>query len=482
MKFKVRHGNFLKSSNSTNKMMKHLIISLIPIILFAFYKNGILPYIHGYTNVYQLFKPLIMVILSCLTCFFTEYCFYKYVTKDHKNFKDLINNTYSIIPGIFLSLILPVNTSLLILIIGSVFASFIGKLVYGGFGHNIFNPALVGRLFVIASYGAVIMSSGGYYNIYESVDAVTSATPLANLSSLNYVGSYEEVVGPYGSLLDLFLGKMPGALGEVSKLLIILAFIYLVCNKVLKWRISISYLFTVFVMSFIIGIINGEGLWYPMFHILTGGLMFGAVFMATDPVTSPISNSAGVVYGICLGILTIFFRFLTPYPEGVLSSILFMNLLVPIFNNYTIKNHNKNKCAPLIFFVIVAILLSGYIGFNIKNNDNASKKDEYLQVINETVMGNTYTYDIKYKGFTSKESIEATVTIQNDYIIDIMVTNTLDHYYDSHIKNTTYIKDIINNQNNLDNVDTISGATYTSSYLKEMTKSILKYHGDKYEK
>ena len=264
--------------------------------------------------------------------------------------------------------------------------------------------------------------------------------------------------------------------------LIILAFIYLVCNKVLKWRISISYLFTVFVMSFIIGIINGEGLWYPMFHILTGGLMFGAVFMATDPVTSPISNSAGVVYGICLGILTIFFRFLTPYPEGVLSSILFMNLLVPIFNNYTIKNHNKNKCAPLIIFVILAILLSCYIGFNIKNNDNASKKDEYLQVINETVMGNTYTYDIKYKGFTSKESIEATVTIQNDYIIDIMVTNTLDHYYDSHIKNTTYIKDIINNQNNLDNVDTISGATYTSSYLKEMTKSILKYHGDKYEK
>ena len=219
-----------------------------------------------------------------------------------------------------------------------------------------------------------------------------------------------------------------------------------------------------------------------MFHILAGGLMFGAVFMATDPVTSPISNSAGVVYGICLGILTIFFRFLTPYPEGVLSSILFMNLLVPIFNNYTIKNHNKNKWAPLIIFVIVAILLSGYIGFNIKNNDNASKKDEYLQVINETVMGNTYTYDIKYKGFTSKESIEATVTIQNDYIIDIMVTNTLDHYYDSHIKNTTYIKDIINNQNNLDNVDTISGATYTSSYLKEMTKSILKYHGDKYEK
>ena len=104
-------------------------------------------------------------------------------------------------------------------------------------------------------------------------------------------------------------------------------------------------------------------------------------------------------------------------------------------NDKRIVNESRN----------LALFCYVLIGFNIKNNDNASKKDEYLQVINETVMGNTYTYDIKYKGFTSKESIEATVTIQNDYIIDIMVTNTLDHYYDSHIKNTTYIKDIIIN-------------------------------------
>lgn len=481
MDFKVRHGNFLKSANSTNKMMRHLVISLIPIILFSFYKNGILSYINGYVNLYGMFKPLIMVVLSSSVCLFSEYCWYRFITKDKKDIKELINTTYSLIPGIFLALVLPINTSLLILVIGSIFASVIGKLVYGGFGHNIFNPALVGRIFVIASYGAVIMESGGYYNAYESVDAVSKATPLTNLTTLKYVGSYSQIVLPYGGMMNLLIGKMPGALGEVSKILIIVSFLYLVFNKVLKWRITVSYVSTVFLLSMIIGFINGCGLWYPVFHILVGGLLFGAVFMATDPVTSPIANSSCILYGICLGILTIFFRFLTPYPEGVLSSILFMNLFVPIFNNYKIKNYEKKSKIPIIVILVLGITLSLYIGFSIKNRSVVNEKDEYLVVVNETVIGGIYTYDVKYKGFTSRDSIEATISIKNNKIFDIMITKMEDHYYDSHIKNTSFIKDIINNQNNLDNVDTISGATYTSKYLKDMVRATINYHGDKNE-
>lgn len=480
MEFKVKDGNYLKSSNTTSKMMFKLLISLIPIILFSFYKNGILPYIKGYADIFMMFKPLMMVIISSIVCLFSEYLWY-YFTSSKKSIKYLINNSYSIIPGVFLALILPINTSYLILIIGSIFATIIGKMVYGGFGHNIFNPALIGRIFIIASYGGIILNQGGYFNPYEKIDAISSATPLANLSSINYIGSYNEVVGPYGGLINLFLGKIPGTLGEVSKLLIICSFIYLVYNKVIKVRIPISYISTVFVMSMIIGLINGCGLWYPMFHILVGGLLFGAVFMATDPVTSPISINSQIVYGICLGILTIFFRFLTPYPEGVLSSILFMNLFIPIFNNVSIKNCFKNTYHYIIIFIIIGIILSVFIGFKLKNTTTTNNNDEYLKVVDVIIDNDKYTYKVTYRGFTSDNGIEANVIIKNNTLLSIDVINTTDHYYDTHIKNTNYLHEIVQKQNDLDSIDTISGATYTSKYLKDMIKAVFAYHRGNYE-
>lgn len=483
MEFRVKQGNYLKSNDSTRKMMFHLLLSLLPIILYSFYKNGILPYIKGYTNIYMLFKPLIMVIIPSVICLFTEYVWYKYIQKTDKTIKELLIKTYSIIPGIFLGLILPINTNILILIIGSVFASVIGKLVYGGFGHNIFNPALVGRIFIIASYGAIIMSNGGYLNALEKVDTISSATPLTNLSSINYIGTYDQIVAPYGTLLDFLVGNIPGSIGETCKILCILGFIYLAFIKVIKWRIPIYYIATVFTLSFIIGINNDLGIWYPLFHILSGGLLFGAVFMATDPITSPISINACRIYGICLGILTIVFRFLTPYPEGVLSSILFMNLLVPIFNKWTIKyRFNNKKYIPLIVVIIVGILLAFYIGNNIKNNKVETPiVKTYLNIINEERIGNETIYQVKYRGFTNKEAIEAKITFSNKTIIGIEITNILDHYYDSYIKNTGYLNTLIINQSDLSQVDTISGATYTSKYLKDMIKEIASYHGAKYE-
>ncbi len=480
MEFKNKDGNYLKSSNSTNKMMLNLIISLVPIILYAFYKNGILPYIKGYGNFFTMLKPLLMVIIPSIVCLSTEYVWY-YLTKNKKSIKYLLNNSYSIIPGIFLGLILPINTSYLMLIIGSIFASLVGKMIYGGFGNNIFNPALIGRLFIIASYGGVIMQNGGYFNLYEAVDATSSATPLANLSSINYIGTYSDIVSPYGSLLSLFLGKMAGSLGEVNKLLILIALVYLVYNKVIKVRIPIYYISTVFILSMIIGYINGCGLWYPTFHILTGGLLFGATFMATDPVTSPITKNGQIVYGILLGILTIFFRFLTPYPEGVLTSILVMNLFIPIINNISIKNRFKGASKYIISVILIGLILSIFIGYKFKNSSNVEEEDKYLQVESKEVINDNYVYKVIYRGFTSDNGIEASITINNDKVSSIIITNTTDHYYNTHIKDTNYIDNIINNQDNLDMVDTVSGATYTSKYIKDMVKAIIKYHEVHYE-
>ena len=309
--FKVKKGNFIKSNNNTKKMMYHVIISLVPIMLFSFYKNGILPILKGSGELLDIFKPLMLVIVPMLTCLLVEYIYF-IIKKDKKNILYLIEESFAFIPGIFIGLIIPINTPIWLVVIAAVIAS-LGKMLFGGLGKNIFNPALSGAIIIIVFASAYIGTQGGYLNSYE-MDAISGATPLANFSAVSYAGTYEEIVGPYGSLRSFFFGNIPGAIGETSAFLCIMAFIYLTINKVIKWRIPVCYVSTVFIMSAIIGFSNNMGIWYPLFCILSGSVLFGAVFMATDPVTSPITKHSQVLGGIILGILTIEFSERSGYP------------------------------------------------------------------------------------------------------------------------------------------------------------------------
>lgn len=477
MKFQERTGNYLKSNNTTNKIMNNFIIALIPIIIYSFYKNGIMACKNNF-NIYTLFKPLIMLIVSIITSYLTEYIWFR-IKEKNKNTKYLIKNSHGIIPAIMLTLILPINTPITVLILGSIFASFIGKLIYGGIGKNIFNPALIGRLFIITAYSSLIMNAGGYLNDYEkTIDAISGATPLTNFDNLKYLGTYDTVVKPYGGLLNFFIGNIPGAIGETSALLCIIGFIYLIVKKSVKWRIPIYYILTVFTMTTIIGLLNGMGLWYPMLQILSGGLFFGAIFMATDPVTSPITDYGQKIYGLLLGLLTVTLRYLTPYPEGVLTSILVMNLFVPIINKISINVRFSKilKTSYTIFILTIIFVMTMIISVNVKKINNVVEEKTNLQVINKEVNQDSTIYEVKHKGFMSPDSIHAKITIKNNKVTNIEILDTLDHYYDSMIKNTNYLDKLITNQNNLDTIDAISGATYTSKYLKEMVKDTLKYH------
>ena len=477
MKFQERTGNYLKSNNTTNKIMNNFIIALIPIIIYSFHKNGIMACKNNF-NIYTLFKPLIMLIVSIITSYLTEYIWFR-IKEKNKNTKYLIKNSHGIIPAIMLTLILPINTPITVLILGSIFASFIGKLIYGGIGKNIFNPALIGRLFIITAYSSLIMNAGGYLNDYEkTIDAISGATPLTNFDNLKYLGTYDTVVKPYGGLLNFFIGNIPGAIGETSALLCIIGFIYLIVKKSVKWRIPIYYILTVFTMTTIIGLLNGMGLWYPMFQILSGGLFFGAIFMATDPVTSPITDYGQKIYGLLLGLLTVTLRYLTPYPEGVLTSILVMNLFVPIINKISINVRFSKilKTSYTIFILTIIFVMTMIISVNVKKINNVVEEKTNLQVINKEVNQDSTIYEVKHKGFMSSDSIHAKITIKNNKVTNIEILDTLDHYYDSMIKNTNYLDKLITNQNNLDTIDAISGATYTSKYLKEMVKDTLKYH------
>lgn len=470
--FKVKKGNYIKSPNSTRKMMYHLILSLVPIMIFSFYKNGILPIIKGSGELLDIFKPLALIIVPTIFCLLTEYIYY-IIKKDKKTFVYLVEESFAIIPGIFIGLIIPLNTPLWLVIIASVIAS-LSKMLFGGLGKNKLNPALCGAIIIIIFASSYIGTQGGYLNAYE-VDAISGATPLANFSAVSYAGTYQEIVEPYGSLWSFFFGNIPGAMGETSAFLCVAAFIYLVVNKVIKWRIPVCYVGTVFVMSLIIGLTNNMGLWYPMFCILSGSLLFGAVFMTTDPVTTPITKHSQVLGGIILGILTVSIRYLTNYPEGVLISILIFNVLTILINKLSIKfNFNKlYNILSIIVVVIVALILTVVISNKVDYNPNANT-DPNFKVTNTEKVGNTKIYYVTSRGFTGKTSIKSKITMQNNNITNLEIVSNKESYYKL-IEDSNFLEKIVKNQNNLQAVDAVSGATYTSNYLKEIIEKIKTY-------
>lgn len=469
--FKVRNGNFIKSSNNTKKIMYHLIISLIPIILFAFYKNGILPLIKNSASAKSILNLAIVLVLPSVICILTEYLFY-ILKKEKKTFNYIITSSFAMIPGIFLSLIIPINTSIWLVVVSSIVAS-LSKMVFGGLGKNKLNPALVGGLIIIVFFSSYIAKSGGYLNPYE-VDTISRATPLSNFSAMSYSGEYDEIVGPYGSLLSFFIGNIPGAIGETSSILIIMAFIYLTINKVIKWKIPVFYVLTVFIMTLIVGLTNDMGLWYPLFNVMSGGLLFGAVFMTTDPVTSPITSHGQIISGVILGTLTVAIRYLTPFPEGVLISILIYNVITILINKLAIKFNGSRlyKILSISIVIVIALLLCVVISGRVSPKDDLSNMN--IVVTEELTENNNKVYYVTSRGYSGKTSIKSKITMNNNNIINIELIKTSESYIKM-IEDDNYIDRLIKNQNNLDELDGVSGATYTSNYLKELVMEIKEY-------
>lgn len=460
-------GPFLKSKNRTSSMMRDVFIALLPIILFTFYKNGIVPYIHHKTNSIAIFYPLVFLFLTTSTSVVTEFLYYRWVKKKEiPDCFDLLKESFSALPGLFLGLILPLNTPLCLAILGAFLATFVGKIIFGGFGNNIFNPALLGRFLIVSTYAVVISNHGGYFNAYE-MDTISSATPLSNVSS-SVIGSYKTLVKPYGSLLDFFIGTIPGAIGETSVLCCLIGFCYLAFRKVIKISIPILYIATVFVMTLIIGNINGLGIWYPLFQIMSGGLFFGSIFMATDPVTSPTTKFGQVLYGIFLGILTVVFRYLTPYPEGVLTSILTMNLFVFLLDDIGSKVRFKKIYSIFIIIpLLLALIIPIFIG---KNYVKEPSLDSEFKIVSKEQKNSITTYVVTQKSFGGL--IKAEVKIQDNNVISFKVLEQSDSYFYK-VEEADYI-DTLKNSNNLDEVDTISGATISSSSLKKLLQNTIK--------
>lgn len=398
-KFVIEKAPFIRCADekiiTTKRMMSDVVVALIPLILFGWFKNGLLPFINQFNpvsfplmpyidanvkvSIWEMLYPLVFVLLgglfSCLLeglyfMFFKYYFPNKYTNPKQKwNLKTIVTeviNSYAIIPGLILAMILPVNTPIYVLLFGCFFANVVFKMLYGGFGKNIFNPAMIAYVIIMAAFWGVINENGGSLNVLE---VVTGASPLYNFNNLTEI-TYENVVAPYGNLWSFFFGFVPGAVGETCSLLIILAFIYLVLRKVISWVVPVFYIATVFVISLVIAWVNDYGMWYPVFQVISGGLLFGAVFMATEPVTTPRSPNGKAIFAVFLGIFTLLFRLVGSLTGGAGTAILFVGLFSGVIDRVSAKlrMHRTNYKSILGYLVIILIMiaLSAYVVYKVK--------------------------------------------------------------------------------------------------------------------
>jgi electron transport complex protein RnfD len=296
------------SGDTISKNMLSVIYALIPAYLVGLYFFGL--------------GALIVSLTAVLSCVLFEYLIQKFIFKGTIT----INDGSAALTGLLLAFNLPSNIPVWMVIIGSLVAIGIAKMSFGGLGNNPLNPALVGRVFLLISF-PVAMTSWPRpipFNLHY-IDAETAATPLALLKS-----QFVEIP----KTLDLLIGNMGGSLGEVSTIALLIGLVYLLIKRIISWHIPISILVTVFIFTGILHLVNPEAYLTPVFHLLTGGLMLGAVFMATDYATSPMNTRGMLVYGVGIGIITVVIRVFGIYPEGVSFAILIMNAFTPLINTY----------------------------------------------------------------------------------------------------------------------------------------------------
>ena len=294
----------LHAKDSTRSLMLDVVIALIPAVICSVVFYG--------------WRELLLLAVSVATCVLLEWAVTRFLLKKPSTIGDLS----AVITGILLALNVPYTLPWWILVIGAVVAIGVAKLTFGGIGQNVFNPAIVGRVFLLVSYPSQMTHWEKPQGLF-GVDAITGATPLSAVKE----GSLGDI-----SYADMLFANIGGSAGEVCAIALLVGFIYLLCRRVIKPWITLSIFATVALTSLIFWGINPERFTDPLFNLLTGGLILGACFMATDYVTSPMSVWGGVIFGIGIGFLTMMIRYFGSYPEGGSFAILIMNSVVPLLN------------------------------------------------------------------------------------------------------------------------------------------------------
>ena len=305
-------------TDSVERNMYGVIIALVPALLVSFYFFGL--------------GSVVVLATSVLACVLLEWAISKFVLKNPRN---TVLDGSAILTGLLLGFNLPSNLPIWIIIIGAIFAIGFAKMPFGGLGNNLFNPALVGRAALLVAFPAQMTTWPKVGQLTSYLDAETGATPLALMKQAIKSGD-PSVLNQLPDATMLFLGNHPdgaGAMGEICALALLIGLAYMLWKKIITWHIPVSIIGTVFVFA---GLLHLSSPVYadPLSVIFSGGLMLGAIFMATDYVTSPMTAKGQLIYGVCIGLLTVVIRNWGAYPEGMSFAILIMNAFTPLINNY----------------------------------------------------------------------------------------------------------------------------------------------------
>ncbi|MGX8689778.1 MAG: RnfABCDGE type electron transport complex subunit D [Bacteroidaceae bacterium] len=314
LKLHITTSPHVHCGDTIERNMRWVIIALIPALVASFLVFGL--------------GSLIVTATSVLSCLFFEW----FITRVFLKRPSTLGDCSAVITGILLAFNLPSNLPLYMIVVGALVAIGIGKMAFGGLGNNPFNPALVGRVFLLISFPAKMTSWPVPHQLTAYADAVTGATPMNLIGQI--AGGNTAAMDQLPALKELFLGTIGGCIGEVSALALLIGLLILLWRKVITWHIPVTILATVAVLTGIMWLINPVLYVNPLYHLCSGGLMLGAIFMATDYVTSPMTHKGMVWYGIGIGFLTVVIRYFGSYPEGMSFAILLMNAVTPLINNW----------------------------------------------------------------------------------------------------------------------------------------------------
>ncbi len=305
-------------SDSVQKIMFRVVFALLPAFVISLILFGL--------------GALVVTTVAVLSCMLFEYLIARFVMGTRPTLWD----GSAVVTGMLLAFNVPSNLPIWIILIGSLVSIGIGKMSFGGLGKNPFNPALVGRVFLLISFPVQMTSwPKAVESRWAYLDATTGATPLGILKEgLKNGQPMSELMKDVPEYSQLFLGNMSGSLGEISALALLAGGLFLLWKKVITWHIPISVLLSVFAFTGILWLVDPSQFADPVFHLLAGGVVLGAVYMATDMVSSPMSRSGQILFGVGIGVITVVIRVFGAYPEGVSFAILIMNAFVPLIDKY----------------------------------------------------------------------------------------------------------------------------------------------------
>lgn len=297
-------------SNDTRRMMGDVLIALLPALVVSVLAYG--------------WQALVVTAFSVACCVLVEWFVQRFLLGGESSLGDLS----AVVTGVLLGFNLPANMPLGLVAVGAVVAVGIGKMTFGGLGKNPFNPALVGRVFLLVAFPVAMTT------FPEAVGAVSGATPLAMAKEALKAGAPVSEVMQSVDLQGMLLGAKSGSLGEISVVALLVGFVWLLIRRVISWHIPVCILGTMMLFSGIMWLVSPAEYMSPLFHVLSGGAVLGAVFMATDYVTSPMTKKGMVIYAVGIGVITMLIRLWGPYPEGMSFAILIMNSVVPLIDKY----------------------------------------------------------------------------------------------------------------------------------------------------